>query len=259
MKAHPTAIISPEAELADDVELGPNCYIDRDVRIGEGSVIQMGAHITGRTTIGRNCQVFPYAVIGIAPQDLKYAGEPTEVTIGDNNVIREFVTIHRGTAGGGGTTRIGNNNLLMAYSHVAHDCQVGSNVALANVASLAGHIEIHDNAVLGGLVGVHQFSQIGAYAIIGGCSAVDRDVIPFAMAAGNRASLHGLNVTGLRRAGFSADEIRMLKDIYHLLFTSGLDREKALARIEDEFGEHEQAKYIIDFVTRSKRGLCTPQ
>jgi len=255
---HKTAIISPNAQLADNVEVGPNCVIDEGAKIGEGTSVQVGAYITGDTTIGKDCKIFPYAIIGIGPQDLKFAGEPTSVVIGDNNTIREFVTIHKGTAGGGGVTRIGNNNLLMAYSHVAHDCQLGNSLALANASSLAGHIDVESHSVIGGLAGIHQFVQIGRYSIVGGCSGVDRDILPFSQAAGNRARLFGLNLTGLRRAGFPPDKIGMLKEIYHLLFKANLKREEALEQISKEFGEHEEARHIVEFIRRSKRGLCSP-
>ncbi len=259
MKAHETAIVSPGAEIADDVVIGPRCIIDEGVKIGRGTQIQLGAHITGPTSIGENCEIFPYAIIGVVPQDLKFGGEETSVVIGNNNVIREFATIHRGTIGGGRVTRIGNNNLLMAYSHVAHDCRIGNHAILANAASLAGHIIVEDHAVIGGLVGVHQFTQIGAYSMTGGCSALDRDVLPYTQAAGNRAKHFGPNLVGLRRAGFSSAKIRMFKEVYRLLFRADLKREAALRRIEEQFGEFDEAKHILEFIKHSRRGLCPAQ
>jgi len=257
MRAHKTAIVSSKAEIAADVTIGPHCVIDEGVKIGPGTSVQMGAYITGDTTIGKGCQIFPYAIIGIVPQDLKFKGEKTSVVIGDNNVIREFTTIHRGTKGGGGVTRIGNNNLLMAYSHVAHDCTIGNHTALANAASLAGHIVIEDHAVIGGLVGVHQFVQIGTLSMTGGCSAVDRDVLPYTQVAGVRARHFGPNIIGLRRAGFPSEKIAVLKEIYRLIFRANLRRQDALARIEEEFGELAEARHIIEFIGRSRRGLCS--
>ncbi len=257
MRAHETAIVSSGAEIASDVVVGPHCVIDDGVKIGPGTSVQMGAFITGDTTIGQGCQIFPYVIIGVVPQDLKFKGEKTSVVIGDNNIIREFTTVHRGTKGGGGVTRIGNNNLLMAYSHVAHDCTIGDHTVLANAASLAGHIVIEDYAVVGGLVGVHQFVQIGTYSMTGGCSAVDRDILPYTQVAGVRARNFGPNIVGLRRAGFSSEKIAMLKEIYRLLFRADLKRRDALARIEAEFGGFAEARHIIDFIGRSRRGLCS--
>ncbi len=259
MKAHETAIVSPGAEIAADVVIGPRCVIDDGVKIGRGTQIQLGAHITGTTTIGENCQIFPYAIIGVVPQDLKFGGEETSVVIGDNNVIREFVTVHRGTMDGGGVTRIGSNNLIMAYSHVAHDCRIGNHVILANAASFAGHIIVEDHAVIGGLVGVHQFTQIGAYSMTGGCSGVDRDVLPYTQVAGNRAKHFAPNLVGLRRAGFSSEKIRMLKEVYRLIFKADLKREAALKRIEEQFGEFDEAIHILEFIRHSRRGLCPAQ
>jgi len=257
MRSHPTSIISSKAQIADDVEIGPHCIIGDHVGIRSGTRIMAGAQITGWTTIGENCQIFPYAIIGIIPQDLKFKGEKSFVQIGNNNIIREFVTIHRGTEGGGGITRIGDGNLIMAYSHIAHDCQIGNHTVLANAASLAGHIVIEDYAVIGGLAGIHQFVQIGRHAIIGGVSAVDRDVLPYCQAAGNRARHHGLNLIGLRRAGFSAEKIEVLKETYRLLFKTGLRRQEALQRIAEQFGEHEEAMHVVEFVRRSQRGICS--
>lgn len=259
MNLHPTAIVSPGASIAEDVQIGPNCFIDVSVKIGSGTVVSQGAYITGITTIGKDCRIYPYAIIGIAPQDLKYANEPTSVVIGDRNTIREFVTVHRGTPHGGGITRMGNDNLLMAYCHVAHDCQIGDRVALANAATLAGHITIEDRSVLGGLVGVHQFVQIGCYSMTGGCSAVDRDVLPYTQVAGNRAKHHGLNLTGLRRAGFPSATIGMLKEIYHLLFKADLKKETALKRIDEQYGEFPEARRVIEFAARSQRGLLSAE
>lgn len=222
MKAHETAIVSSGAEIADDVVIGPRCVIDDGVKIGRGTQVQLGAYITGTTAIGQNCQIFPYAIIGAVPQDLKFGGEETSVTIGANNIIREYATIHRGTSDGGRVTRIGDNNFIMAYSHVAHDCRIGNHVILANAASLAGHIIVEDHAVIGGLVGVHQFTQIGAYSMTGGCSGVDRDVLPYTQVAGNRAKHFAPNLVGLRRAGFSSEKIRMLKEVYRLIFKADL-------------------------------------
>ncbi|MBN1591929.1 MAG: acyl-ACP--UDP-N-acetylglucosamine O-acyltransferase [Candidatus Coatesbacteria bacterium] len=259
MNAHETAIVSADAEIAEDVIIGPRCVIDGGVKIGRGTSIQLGAYITGQTTIGESCQIFPYAVIGTDPQDLKYGGEETSLVIGSANVIREYVTIHRGTMDGGGQTRVGNNNFVMAYCHIAHDCHIGDHVIFANAATLGGHVIVEDRAVIGGLVGVHQFTQIGAYSMTGGCSGIDRDVLPYTQAAGNRAKHFSLNLVGLRRAGFPSAKIQMLKEIYRLIFKADLKQEVALNRIESEFGETAEARHILEFVRHSRRGLCAAQ
>ena len=253
---HRTAIVHPKAELSDNIEVGPYTLIDKDVRVGEGTRIGAFCLIEGRTTIGRNCQVFTSAVVGSQPQDLKYKGEKTSLSIGDDNTIREFVTINPGT-GTGGETRIGDGNLLMAYSHIAHDCIIGNKVIIANAGTLAGHVEIEDRAVIGGLVAIHQFTRIGTLSIIGGCSKVVQDVPPYSTCDGHPASLYGLNNIGLKRANMPKDAIVSLRRAFRLLFNSKLSTSHALKKIEEEVPQTREVAYLLRFVRESKRGICT--
>ena len=257
MKIHSSAIIHPEAQLGKDVEVGPYATIGEHVRLHDGVVIGAHSVIDGWTEIGESARVFPFCSIGLAPQDLKYKDEPTLVRIGARTVIREFCTIHRGTTMGGNETVIGTDNFLMAYVHIAHDCQIGNHIIIANAATLAGHIIVEDYALIGGLTGVHQFVQIGAYAMVGACSAVSQDVPPFVSAVGNRARLFGLNMVGLRRRGFTPERLRALKKAYHIMFRSGLSLVEAVQKVQTELSESEDARRLVEFVTRkSKRGLC---
>jgi UDP-N-acetylglucosamine acyltransferase len=207
------------------------------------------------TTIGNKCEIFQFAVIGEIPQDLKFQGEESHLVIGDGNTIREFATLHRGTAGGGGVTRIGHGNLFMAYTHVAHDCQVGSGVIMSNAATLAGHITVEDYAILGGLSAVHQYCQVGRHAFVGGCSAVHRDVPPYAMAVGNRARLVGLNLVGLKRHGFTDTTLQPLKRAYELLFLSDLILKEAITRVIAELPQTPEIQHLLRFLETSERGL----
>ncbi len=252
---HNTAIVHPKAVLGDGVRIGPYAIIGEHVRIGGGT--QIGPHVVidGWTEIGPACQIFPFASIGSVPQDLKFKGEESRLVIGANNIIRESVTINRGTEHGGGETVIGDHNLFMAYAHVAHDCRIGSHVILANAATLAGHILVEDHAIIGGLVGVHQFVRIGAYAMIGGCSAVAQDVPPFVSAAGNRVQLYGLNLVGLKRHQFSDQRIAALKKAYRLLFRSKLPLKEALQQVRDEIGDSTDVQQLLRFVESSPRGV----
>jgi UDP-N-acetylglucosamine acyltransferase len=252
---HPTAIIAAEAQLHPTVEVGPFAVIGAEVRIGAGSTVGPHAVIEGRTTLGEKNRVFQFASVGAIPQDLKYAGEPTALVIGNGNQIREFTTLHIGTAGGGGVTRIGNQNLFMAYSHVAHDSQVGSRCVFANGATLAGHVQVGDFVTLGGLSAVHQHTRIGAHAFIAGGAMVVMDVPPFCVAQGDRAELAGLNVVGLQRHGFTEEQLTRVKDAYRILFRSKLPLEEAVARLRVEFGGHAEVDSLLDFVTTSQRGL----
>lgn len=256
MTIHSTALIDPGAEIAEGVDVGPYAVIGDGVRIAAGTRIQHHASILGPTVIGRENDVFPFASLGTAPQDLGYRGEPTRLETGDRNVFREFVTINRGTSKGGGLTKIASNCYFMSYSHVAHDCVVGNNVIMANSAALGGHIHIGDNAILGGLVAVHQFVRIGRLAMIGGVSGVPKDIPPFMIASGERAELYGLNSVGLRRHGFTAHQISQLKRSYRLLFRSGLSLKEAAARVEKEFAGAEEIEELLDFIRTSKRGIC---
>jgi UDP-N-acetylglucosamine acyltransferase len=252
---HPTAVIAAGAQLHPSVVVGPFAVIGPDVRIGAGSTVGPHAVIEGRTTLGEKNRVFQFASVGAIPQDLKYAGEPTALVIGNGNQIREFTTLHIGTSGGGGVTRIGDQNLFMAYSHVAHDSQVGSRCVFANGATLAGHVEIADFVTLGGLSAVHQFTRIGHHAFIAGGAMVVMDVPPFCVAQGDRAELAGLNIVGLQRQGFTEEQLARIKDAYRLLFRSKLPLEEAVGRLRVEFGGHSEVDRLLDFVTSSKRGL----
>ncbi|MGA9522317.1 MAG: acyl-ACP--UDP-N-acetylglucosamine O-acyltransferase [Myxococcaceae bacterium] len=255
MARHPTAIIHPEAKLHESVEVGPYAVIGPKVTIGEGTTVGPHAVIEGRTTIGAKNRIFQFASVGAIPQDLKYAGEDTELVVGDGNIVREFATLHIGTAGGGGVTRIGNNNLFMAYSHVGHDSIIGNSCVLANSVALAGHVEIQNHVILGGLSAVHQFTRVGDHAFIAGGAMVAMDVPPYCTAQGDRAELVGLNTVGLSRHGFSDEKIRRIKDAYKVLFRSKLGLNEAVARLEAEYGGNPEIDYLLDFITKSQRGI----
>lgn len=252
---HPTALISKGAELDRDVEIGPYSVIGEDVCIGAGTTV--GAHVVidPHVTIGKNCEIYQYAAIGATPQSLKFEGVKTVVEIGDGTVIREFVTIHRGTGFGGGITRVGEDNFLMAYTHIAHDCQTGRGVVMSNNATLAGHIEIEDYATVGGLVAIHQFVRVGQYAFIGGKSAVVKDIPPFVIAAGDRAKLHGLNSVGLKRQGFTPQTLSALKKTYRIIFRIGLTLNEAIERVRAEVEQVPEVVRLIEFIQSSKRGI----
>jgi len=254
-QVHPTAIVDKTVELGRGVTVGPYSIIEGRVVIGDET--QIGSHVVikGFTTIGARCRIFQFAVLGEIPQDLKFKGEESHLVIGDNNTIREFATMHRGTEGGGGVTRIGSRNLFMAYTHVAHDCQVGNGVIMSNAATLGGHITVEDHAILGGLSAVHQFCRIGCYAFVGGCSAVHRDVPPYAMAVGNRAKLVGLNLVGLKRCGFTEATLHGLKRAYELLFLSELNQKEAMERIRQEYSQVPEVQHLLKFLETSERGL----
>ena len=253
---HATALVDEGATLGEDVEVGAFSMIGAGVTLGPGTWIGPHVVIEGPTTIGARCRIFQYASVGTPPQDLKYDGEPTKLIIGDDNTIREFVTLNRGTVGGGGETRIGNGNLLMAYCHVAHDCVVGNGVIMANGASLAGHVEIEDQAILGGFVGVHQFVRVGAHTMIGALTGVGQDIPPYMMAAGHRVRLHGLNVIGLRRSGISSDTIKKLRQAYQKLFRTKLPLDQAIAEVREEVGGVEEVDRLLAFMAETKRGIC---
>jgi UDP-N-acetylglucosamine acyltransferase len=252
---HATAIVDAAAELAEGVAIGPYSIIEGQVAIGPGTEIGPHAIIRAHTTIGTRCRIFQFAVLGEIPQDLKFAGEVSQLVIGDNNTIREFATMHRGTAGGGGVTRVGNGNLFMAYSHVAHDCQVGDGVIMSNAATLGGHITVEDRAILGGFVAVHQFCRIGRHAFIGGASAVSRDVPPYTMAVGNRAKLVGLNLVGLKRGGLGDSSLQALRQAYEILFLSDLNTREAVARVRQDVHPCPEIHNLLRFVETSERGL----
>lgn len=252
---HPTAIISPDAHLAEDVDIGPYSIIGHHVTVGAGTQIKGHVVIDPYTEIGRNCRIFQYAAVGAPPQAVKFQDEETWVKIGDNCVVREFVTIHRGTKDGGGLTQIGEGCLLMNYTHIAHDCKVGRNVVMSNNATLAGHITVDDHAILGGLVAIHQFVRVGEYAFVGGKSVVVKDIPPYMLASGDRATLHGLNKVGLQRHGFSPTAISQLKRAYRLIFRFGLTLNEALRRVEAEVEPVPEIKHLIAFIRSTERGI----
>ena len=255
---HPSAIIDTSAQLSAGVEVGPYAIIGKHVTVGPGTKIGSHAVIGDWTAIGSNNQIYHQTSVGAPPQDLKYRGEEAWTRIGDNNVIREFATIHRGTPTGHGETIVGNGNLMMAYSHVAHDCVIGNGVVMANVATLAGHVTVEDNVILGGLVAVHQFSTIGAYAMIGGGTMVGLDILPYTIATSGKrdAKLRGLNLIGLKRRGFSDETIRNLKKAYKTLFMADLKLPDAITRIRSEINGCPEIDYLLTFIDNSKRGIC---
>ena len=257
MNIHPTAIIHAKAELDEDVIIGPYSVIGEHVRIGQGTQVGSHVYIEGWTEIGRQCRISPFASIGTPPQHLQYQDEPTKVVIGDHNIIREYVTINRGTSFGGGHTTLGNHNFLMAYVHIAHDCQLGNHIIMANAATLAGHIKLGNYTVVGGLVGIHQYVRVGDYAMVGGCSAIKKDVPPFVRAAGGyRAKLFGVNSLGLRRHGFSNDQIRALKSAYNLLFRKGYRIAEAAKLARNMFPQSQAVLSLVTFLESSTRGIC---
>ena len=256
---HPTAIIDTGAELGEGVSVGPYSVVGPNVKIGDNCELLSHTVITGNTTMGSGNRIFPFSSIGQIPQDLKFHGEPSEVIIGDNNQIRENVTINAGTEGGGMVTRIGNNNMLMAYTHVAHDCILGNGIVLANCATLAGHVEVDDQAIIGGLSAIQQFVRIGKLAMIGGMSGVTKDVAPYCLLAGGyRAGLSGLNLIGLKRKGFNTTQISRLKEIYRILLLESGKRDVRLLEAEALLQDGDDvAREIIEFVRGAKRGLMT--
>lgn len=251
-----TAIVSPGAALAHDVTVGPYVVIGPDVVIGSGCIIGPFSRIEGPTTIGERNNFYGHVSVGGPPQDLKYKGERTAISIGNDNVFREFVTVNRGTTGGGGLTTIASQNFFMAYSHVAHDCHIGSNTVFANNATLAGHVEVGDFSTVGAFSAVHQFCRVGEHAFIGGGTMATQDVLPFVKTVGSRpAATYGVNTIGLERKGFSKDTIEALQRAYRLLVRSKLKLEDALMRIESEFSNFPEVRYLVDFVRSSHRGF----
>jgi UDP-N-acetylglucosamine acyltransferase len=255
MIIHPTAIIDPSAEIDSNVTIGPYAIIKADTVIGSGTTIGPYTTIEQHVTVGENCQIFQYASVGGAPQDLKFHGEKTYLKIGRGTIIREFVTINRGTENGGGITEVGEENYLMAYTHIAHDCKTGKQVILANSSTLAGHITIGDNVSVGGLVAIHQFVQIGDFAYIGGKSAVVKDIPPYVIAAGDRATLHGLNNVGLQRHKFSKSTLLQIKKAYRIFFRIGLTVNQASERVKAEVDMIPEVKKFMNFIIESNRGV----
>lgn len=252
---HPTALVAAGARLGAGVRIGPYAIIGEHAIIGDG--VEIGAHavVEGWTEIGPRCRISPHAVLGTPPQDVKYRGEPTRLMVGEETIIREFATLHRGTPGGGGITSVGRRNFIMAYAHVAHDCHLEDQVIMANQATLAGHCLVEEHAIIGGMTGVHQQVRIGRYAFVSACSAVAQDVLPYIKAHGNRAKPHGLNTVGLRRHAFPDETIRRLKMVYRILFLSDLNTTQALERIEKEVEACPEVAHLTAFIRTSERGI----
>ncbi|WP_372712795.1 acyl-ACP--UDP-N-acetylglucosamine O-acyltransferase [Ilyobacter sp.] len=255
VEIHETAIIAEGAVLEDGVKIGPYCVIGKDVKIGKNTLLESHVVVEGITEIGEGNKIYSFASIGKDSQDLKYKGEPTKTIIGNNNKIREFVTIHRGTTDRW-ETRVGDNNLIMAYVHIAHDVIVGDNCIFSNNATLAGHVTVDSNALVGGLTPVHQFCRIGSYSMTGGASAINQDICPFVLAEGNKAKIRGLNSVGLRRRGFSDEEIRNLKKAYKLIFRSGMPLKEAVEELKSTYSEDKNVMYLVDFIEKSDRGIA---
>ncbi|MEI6207733.1 MAG: acyl-ACP--UDP-N-acetylglucosamine O-acyltransferase [Desulfuromonadales bacterium] len=258
MSVHATAIIDASSTLATDVEVGPYAIIGKHVSIGKGTSVGAHAVVGDWTEIGENNRIFPQASVGAPPQDLKYRDEECWTRLGDNNMVREFATIHRGTVTGHAETVVGSNNLFMAYSHVAHDCRIGNGVVMANVATLAGHVTVEDNVIIGGLVAVHQFSRIGAFAMIGGGTMVGMDILPYMIATPSKrdAKLRGLNLIGLKRRGFTEETIGSLKKAYKILFMADLKLPDAIVRIKNEITSCPEVDYLLAFIDSTQRGFC---
>jgi UDP-N-acetylglucosamine acyltransferase len=256
LEIHPTAIIHSKAQLGPGVKIGPYCVVGENVQIGQDTILESHVVAEGWTKIGDRCHLFPFVSVGAAPQAVRYRGEPTRLNIGNDNRIREFVTIHRGTVGGGGETLLGEQNFIMAYSHIAHDCKIGNQVIMANNSTLAGHILVEDFAIVGGLVAIHQFARVGCFSLIGGASGIPQDIPPYTVAAGNRARLYGLNLVGLKRHKFPEATVSALKQAYRILFRSHLTLQKAMARVEKEVADCPEIRHLLEFLKNSKRGVC---
>src|SRR6266566_3146791 len=257
---HPTAIVAPGAMLSEGVTVGPYCMVGEHASLGAGVTLRSHVVIDGRTTVGEGTRIFPFAAIGLEPQDLKYRGEKSSLVVGCNNTIREYVTMNPGTTGGGMVTRVGDGCLFMVGAHVAHDCQIGDHVVMANNATLAGHVVVCDYAILGGLCAVHQYVRIGRHAMIGGMSGVERDVIPYGQVMGDRARLCGLNIIGMQRRGFSREDIQGLRNAYHFLFSEGGTLSDRVNETAERFSGIVPVDDIIDFIRAdSSRAICQPK
>jgi UDP-N-acetylglucosamine acyltransferase len=256
IQIHPTAVVDPKAELADGIVVGPFALIDGQVEVGRDCVIGPYSRLTGATRIGARNHFESHCSVGAPPQDLKYSGEETRLEVGDGNRFREFVTIHRGTPGGGGITRIGSNSLFMAYAHVAHDCRVGSQTIFANAATLAGHVEVGDFATIGALSAVHQFCRVGQYAFLGGFTAATQDCLPYMNTTGSRPSkCYGPNTIGLERKGFSQESRKALKRLWRYLRSSKMTTTEAVAKAREELARHPEVAVVLDFIESSERGV----
>jgi len=255
LNIHPTAVVSPRAEIGEDCHVGPFCTIGDDARLGARVRLESHVVVDGHTQIGDDTHVFPFVSVGLAPQDLKYRGEPAQTHIGRRNRIREFVTIHRGTEGGGMLTSIGDDCLIMAQAHVAHDCRLGSGVIMANAATLAGHVEVADGANIGAYSGVHQFCRVGREAYVGGYSVVVKDALPFALSVGNHAKCYGLNTVGMKRRNYSQAAIDTLHHAFRLLLSSKLNTTQALERIRSQIKDSSEVEELVRFIETSQRGV----
>jgi UDP-N-acetylglucosamine acyltransferase len=252
---HPTAVVSPKAQIGYDCVVGPYSIVGDEVQLDDGVRLESHCVIDGRTAIGEGTHIFPFVSIGLASQDLKYKGEPSQTKIGKRNKIREFVTVHRGTVGGGMLTQTGDDCLLMAQAHVAHDCILGDGVIMANAATLAGHVVIEDRANIGAYSGVHQFCRVGKEAYVGGYSVIVKDALPFALTVGNHARCYGLNITGMKRRGYSRAVIDSLHHAFHLLLSAKLNTTQAVERIREEISSSEEVSYLLSFIESSRRGV----
>ena len=252
---HPTAVVDPAAEIGEGVSIGPFAVVGPNVRLGDGVVLHAHTVVDGRTTLGAGVTVFPHATVGMVPQDLKYHGEPSRLEVGEKTVIRECVTLHLGTEGGGMLTRVGSNCLLMANAHVAHDCVIGNEVVMSNNSTLAGHVTVDDCAILGGLSAVHQFSRIGRYAFVGGMTGIAQDLPPYMLAVGGRAGIHGPNIVGLRRLKVPASTVTAMRAAFRAIWLSGIPRQDALAQVEQEYAEIPQVLELVEFIRQSPRGV----
>jgi UDP-N-acetylglucosamine acyltransferase len=255
VEIHPTAVVSARAEVGEGSYVGPYCTVGDEVRLGARVRLESHVVVDGRTEIGDDTHVFPFASVGLAPQDLKYRGEPAETRIGRRNRVREFVTIHRGTEGGGMLTSVGDDCLIMAQAHVAHDCRVGNGVIMANAATLAGHVEVSDGANVGAYSGVHQFCRVGREAYVGGYSVVVKDALPFALTVGNHAKCYGLNTVGMKRRGYPAETIEALHHAFRLLLSSKLNTTQAVAAIREEIRAPAEVEELLRFIETSERGV----
>lgn len=253
---HPTAIIGQDVEISESADIGPFCVIGDHVRIGDNTKLNASIQIDSHTTIGKNNTFYSFCCIGFPPQDVKYHGEPTETIIGHNNIIRENSTIHRGTKTGRGKTVLGSDNFLMAYSHVAHDCQVGDKNIFVNAATLGGHVTVGNHVYIGAYSGVHQFCRIGDHAFIGGYSVITQDALPYVKTVGNRAKTYDINTVGLERKGFRPNTVTSLKKAYRILLRRKLQLADALAEMRKEFPDIDEVQYFADFIEQSERGIC---
>lgn len=253
---HPSSVVDPSAVVPESCKIGPLCVVGPNVELGENCELVSHVALQGPTKIGHNTRIFPFASLGMGPQDLSFKGEPTRLEIGDNNDIREYVTIHRGTTKGGGVTRLGSNCLIMAYAHIAHDCQIGDNVIMANAATLAGHVTVEDWAVVGALCPVHQFVRVGTHSYIGGGTTITQDVLPYSKTVASRdVSAYGMNTIGLRRRGFSADRIKRLHHAYKVLLASKLNTSQAIERLKSEGDQGPDVAMLVAWIEKSERGI----